>query len=96
MHIAQCLFFRGDVEKAVKEFCKYSRKFKITPCRQQLTYAVLDKPDLLDEVYQSSVLVRGKVDAKHHIAFAKSDVGDLDGAAKILSVSCVVEFKITM
>jgi len=74
---------RGQLEEAVTKIETYSQKYKLTPCLQELTYATLNSPALLDRVVKCSAATRGLRESKRLLALAKSDVGDLDGAAAI-------------
>ncbi|ODN00722.1 Leucine-rich PPR motif-containing protein, mitochondrial [Orchesella cincta] len=68
-------------DAAVERLEMYSEKFRLVPALQELTYALMDQPKLLERVLNCSISVKGIREAKRLLAIAKSDVGDLDEAA---------------
>lgn len=72
----------NNLEAAVEVMEEYAQKYSVSPCLQELTYAVLDEPELLERVVKCSIATRGEPEAKRLLALARSDMGDIDGAAK--------------
>ncbi|CAL8101565.1 unnamed protein product [Orchesella dallaii] len=74
---------RGRLDAAVQRLEMYTEKFHLAPGLQELTYAVMDESVLLERTLKCSMSVKGMREAKRLLAIAKSDLGNIDGAATL-------------
>lgn len=81
------LIRKDKLEEATELLEQYTKQYALNPCLQELTYAVIDKPSLLERVIKCSSSCKGEREAKRLLALARADMGDIDGAAAGFLVS---------